>query len=292
MDTKWYTKNAKKFVCEKCAFICSKKSNYMSHLLTLKHQNGIQLIQNGIQKMPKNAVTFDCECGNTYKYKSGLYRHKKACQKMPKNAEEGPMTSIVLNLLNQNAELQKIILEQSKETKISNTNIINNTTNNFNLNVFLNEKCKDAITLKDFVDGLEVRLKDLEETAQLGYSEGVSKIFINGLNELEVNKRPIHCSDAKRETLYIKDNNEWKKEDDNKTQLTKAIKTIGKKNMMQIFEWQKKHPEYNDPDSKENDKYQKMIMNAMSGSTTEEQENNMKKIIKNVSKNVVIDKEV
>ena len=291
MDTKWYTKNADKFVCEKCAFICSKKSNYTSHLLTLKHQNGIQLIQNGIQKMPKNAETFDCDCGNTYKYKSGLYRHKKKCQKMPKNAEEGPMTSIVLNLLNQNAELQKIILEQSKETKVTNTNIINNTTN-FNLNIFLNEKCKDAITLKDFVDGLEVRLKDLEETAQLGYSEGVSKIFINGLNELEVNKRPIHCSDAKRETLYIKDNNEWKKEDDNKTQLTKAIKTIGKKNMMQIFEWQKKHPEYNDPDSKENDKYQKMIMNAMSGSTTEEQENNMKKIIKNVSKNVVIDKEV
>jgi hypothetical protein len=292
MDTKWYTKNAAKFVCEKCAFICSKKSNYMSHLLTLKHQNGIQLIQNGIQKMPKNAATFDCECGNIYKHRSGLYRHKKTCQKMPKNAEEGPMTSIMLNLLNQNAELQKLLLEQSKETKVTNTNIINNTTNNFSLNVFLNEKCKDAITLKDFVDGLEVRLKDLEETAQIGYSEGVSRIFIKGLNELEVNKRPIHCSDAKRETLYIKDNNEWKKEDDNKTELTKAIKIIGKKNMMQIFEWQKKHPEYNDPDSKENDKYQKMIMNVMSGSTTEEQENNMKKIIKNVTKNVVIDKDI
>jgi hypothetical protein len=292
MASKYLQKNAAKFVCEKCAFICSKKSNYKLHLLTQKHQNGIQLIQNDIQKMPKNAATFDCECGNTYKHRSGLYRHKKTCQKMPKNAEEGPMTTIVLNLLNQNAELQKIILEQSKETKVSNTNIINNTTNNFSLNVFLNEKCKDAITLKDFVDGLQVRLKDLEETAQLGYSEGVSKIFINGLNELEVNKRPIHCSDAKRETLYIKDNNEWKKEDDNKTELTKAIKTIGKKNMMQIFEWQKKHPEYNDPDSKENDKYQKMILNAMSGSTTEEQENNMKKIIKNVTKNVVIDKEV
>ncbi len=264
----------------------------MSHLLTLKHQNGIQLIQNGIQKMPKNAATFDCECGNIYKHRSGLYRHKKTCQKMPKNAEEGPMTSIMLNLLNQNAELQKLLLEQSKETKVTNTNIINNTTNNFSLNVFLNEKCKDAITLKDFVDGLEVRLKDLEETAQIGYSEGVSRIFIKGLNELEVNKRPIHCSDAKRETLYIKDNNEWKKEDDNKTELTKAIKIIGKKNMMQIFEWQKKHPEYNDPDSKENDKYQKMIMNVMSGSTTEEQENNMKKIIKNVTKNVVIDKDI
>lgn len=285
MTAEYLQKNAAKFVCEKCAFVCSKKSNFISHLLTPKHKNTST-------DFNQNATTFDCECGNKYKHRQSLYNHKKKCPKMPKNAEEGPMTSIVLKLLNQNAELQKIILEQSKETKVTNTNIINNTTNNFSLNVFLNEKCKDAITLKDFVDGLEVRLKDLEETAQLGYSEGVSKIFINGLNELEVNKRPIHCSDAKRETLYIKDNNEWKKEDDNKSELTKAIKTIGKKNMMQIFEWQKKHPEYNDPDSKENDKYQKMIMNAMSGSTTEEQENNMKKIIKNVTKNVVIDKDV
>jgi hypothetical protein len=285
MTAEYLQKNAAKFVCEKCAFVCSKKSNFISHLLTPKHKNASTDFQ-------KQAAIFDCECGNKYKHRQSLYNHKKKCPKMPKNAEEGPMTSIMLKLLNQNAELQKIILEQSKETKITNTNIINNTTNNFNLNVFLNEKCKDAITLKDFVDGLQVRLKDLEETSQLGYSEGVSKIFINGLNELEVNKRPIHCSDAKRETLYIKDNNEWKKEDDNKTELTKAIKTIGKKNMMQIFEWQKKHPEYNDPDSKENDKYQKMIMNAMSGSTTEEQEHNMKKIIKTVTKNVVIDKDI
>jgi len=277
-------KNADIFVCKKCAFVCSKKSNYDTHLLTLKHQKAATDFQ-------KNAITFDCDCGNKYKHRQSLYNHKKKCQKMPKNAEEPTaMTSIVFNLLNQNAELQKLLIEQSKETKVS--NIINNTTNHFNLSVFLNENCKDAITLKDFVDGLEVGLKDLEETAQIGYSEGVSRIFIKGLNELDVNKRPIHCSDAKRETLYIKDNNEWKKEDDNKSELTKAIKTISKKNMMQIFEWQKKHPEYNDPDSKENDKYQKMIMNAMSGSTTEEQQYNMKKIIKNVTKNVVIDKEV
>jgi hypothetical protein len=275
-------KNADIFVCKKCAFVCSKKSNYDIHLLTLKHQKTATYFQ-------KNADTFDCECGNKYKHRQSLYNHKKKCQKMPKNAEEPTtMSSIVFNLLNQNAELQKLLIEQSKENKVS--NIINNTTNNFNLSVFLNENCKDAITLKDFVDGLEVGLKDLEETAQIGYSEGVSRIFIKGLNELDVNKRPIHCSDAKRETLYIKDNNEWKKEDDNKSELTKAIKTISKKNMMQIFEWQKKHPEYNDPDSKENDKYQKMIMNAMSGSTTEEQQYNMKKIIKNVTKNVVIDK--
>ena len=184
-------------------------------------------------------------------------------------------------------EIQKQLIMQSKEPTIIN----NNTTNNhFNLNVYLNETCKDAINLKEFVDGLEVKLKDLEDTARLGYTEGVSRIFIKGLNELEVNKRPIHCSDLKRETLYIKNENMWHKEDSTRSQLTAAIKRISKKNMMQIFEWQKKYPNYNDPSSGENDKYQKMIYNAMSGISTEEQENNMEKIIRNVIKETVIEK--
>jgi hypothetical protein len=155
----------------------------------------------------------------------------------------------------------------------------------------LNETCKDAINITDFVNSLQVKLKDLEDTARLGYSEGVSKIFINGLNELEVNKRPIHCSDAKRETLYIKNKNEWTKDAD-KTLLTSAIKTIGKKNIQQIFEWQKKYPEYNDPSSRQNDKYLKMLCNAMNGSTDDEQEKNMDKIIRNITKEVIIDKNI
>jgi hypothetical protein len=133
-------------------------------------------------------------------------------------------------------------------------------------------------------------LKDLEETANLGYSEGVSNIFINGLNKLDVTMRPIHCSDAKRETLYIKDHDEWIKEDQSKTHITKAIKTVGKKNIQQIFEWQKKHPDYNDPDSRNNDKYLKMLYNVMNGSTDEEQIKNMDKIVKNIAKEVIIDK--
>jgi hypothetical protein len=135
-------------------------------------------------------------------------------------------------------------------------------------------------------------LKDLEETARLGYSEGVSNIFINGLNKLDVTMRPIHCSDAKRETLYIKDQDEWKKEDSSKTHITSAIKTVGKKNIQQIFEWQKKYPDYNDPDSKNNDKYLKMLCNAMCGSSDEEQTKNMDKIVKNISKEVIIDKNI
>jgi hypothetical protein len=144
--------------------------------------------------------------------------------------------------------------------------------------------------LVDFVESLQVQLKDLEETANLGYSEGVSNIFINGLNKLDVTMRPIHCSDAKRETLYIKDHDEWIKEDQSKTHITKAIKTVGKKNIQQIFEWQKKHPDYNDPDSRNNDKYLKMLYNVMNGSTDEEQIKNMDKIVKNIAKEVIIDK--
>lgn len=196
-------------------------------------------------------------------------------------------------LIKENSEFKNIILEIVKTVQpntINNTNNNNNTTNNFNLQFFLNDTCKDAINLVDFVNSLQVKLKDLEETAVIGYSEGVTRIFINGLNELDINKRPIHCSDAKRETLYIKEHDEWTKEDSDKTHLSKAIKTVGKKNIQQIFEWQKKYPEYNDPNSRDNDRYMKMICNTMSGATEEEQFKNLDKIIKNITKQVVIDK--
>ena len=156
----------------------------------------------------------------------------------------------------------------------------------------MNDTCKDAVNLVDFFDSIQVQLDDLEETAKLGYTEGVSRIIINGLNELEVCKRPIHCSDLKRETLYIKDQNEWLKEDTNKSHLSKAIKLVSKKNVQQIFEWQKKYPQYKDPESKQSDRYMEMICNTMDASSKDEQEKNMNKIIKNITKEVVIDKTI
>jgi len=319
-ETFFYAKNAEKFECLKCDFKCFKNSDWERHILTLKHQNETNETKMKQKNAEKNKH-YKCSCGQFLNSRSTIWRHKKKCQNitistkeetlnnfdMSNDAEKSHTTTKILNSNNQdndiikmlikdNSELKSMMLEVVKSiqphTMTNSHNTTNNTTNNhFNLQIYLNETCKDAINLTDFVEGLQVKLKDLEETARLGYSEGVSKIFINGLNELEVNKRPIHCSDAKRETLYIKNQNEWTKDAD-KALLTSAIKTVGKKNIQQIFEWQKKYPEYNDPASRQNDKYLKMLCNAMNGSTDDEQEKNMEKIIRNITKEVIIDKNI
>ena len=173
-------------------------------------------------------------------------------------------------------------------TNCNNTNNSHNKT--FNLQIFLNEECKDALNIKDFIESIQVQISDLENTGKNGYVEGISKIFINNLEQLNTHSRPIHCSDSKREILYIKNDNKWTKDDEQKTNLSKAIKEVANKNIKQISEWQKLNPEYNDPDSKQNDKYMKIVLNSMSGSTVEEQKSNINKIIKNVAKEVVIEK--
>jgi hypothetical protein len=235
---------------------------------------------------------FMCECGKSYKFRQGLSVHKKKCSTtMFSVSNPYEDKEIIKLLIKENSEFKNMILDVVKSIQPNNTT--NNTTNNnntFNLQFYLNDTCKDAVNLIDFVQSLQVQLKDLEETARLGYSEGVSRIFIKGLNELDVCKRPIHCSDAKRETLYIKDENEWLKEDTTKSHLSKAIKIVSNKNAQQIFEWQKKYPEYNDPDSNQSDRYMEMICNTMNGSSSQEQENNLNKIIKNVTKEVIINK--
>jgi hypothetical protein len=201
------------------------------------------------------------------------------------------LTNVVLNVVNQNNELTKRIVELSSNTTMTNCNNTNNSHNKtFNLQIFLNEQCKDALNIKDFVESIQVQISDLENTGKNGYVEGISKIFINNLEQLNTHSRPIHCSDSKREILYIKNDNQWTKDDEQKTNLTKAIKEVANKNIKQISEWQKLNPEYNDPDSKQNDKYMKIVLNSMSGSTVEEQKNNINKIIKNVAKEVIIEK--
>ncbi len=292
-------KNAE-FFCEICDFSCCKASNYEKHLQTKKHSLRVSGNFVNEMEMKKNAE-YECDCGKKYTSNSGLWKHKKLCKKenydyKTKTMEELPKdfkitTEMFYDLLKQNNELQKSIIALAKERPP--TTITNNSNNNnktFNLQIFLNETCKDAINISDFVNQIQLTVSDLEETGKLGYAEGISRVFLKNLNDMDSTSRPIHCSDSKREILYIKDDNQWYKEEPDKPILTKAIKQIANKNIKKITEWQKLHPDYNNPESKVNDKYMKIVMNSMSGSTKEESQKNYDKIIKNVIKKTVIDK--
>ncbi len=199
-------------------------------------------------------------------------------------------------MLEQNQDFKNLIIELLKKETINNqiNNINNNISNcnnkSFNLNFFLNEQCKDALNINEFVDSIKMNLSDLEEFAHLGYADGVSNIFVNGINALDVNKRPIHCSDTKREVLYIKNNDEWIKETDDKPLVKDAIKRVAFKNIRQINEWVKENPTCKDTTTKKFDQYNKIVMNSMSGVTEQEQKDNIEKIVKNVTKAVAIDK--
>jgi hypothetical protein len=280
-----------RFFCEKCDYRTSKKSSYDIHILSIKHNATTPLL---LANKKYNCPT----CSKIFNDRAGLWRHgKKTCESVEpaETSQNDPahLTNLIMKLIDQNQEQGKQIVELSKNSQ---TNIINNNVNNtnnntsFNLNVYLNDTCKDALNINEFVDSLVLSVKDLEETVRVGYANGISKIFINGLQKLDVCKRPLHCSDVKRNTLYVKNANEWIKETEDKPLLTKAIKQVAKKNIQNIFEWQKRNPEYRDPESKQNDRYNKLICETMSGSSTEEQLKNYEKIVSNVVKEVVIDK--
>ena len=295
-------KVAKYFCCKKCDYFTSKKFNYEKHLETEKH-NKATISKKEISKVAKVAKYSCQKCGQNYLSQSGMWKHSKKCH-MDENESiddtEMSDKQIIMMLIKDNIEIKNIMFEQHKQMMELFKNGTHNTTNNntncgnnnktFNLQVFLNETCKDAINMSDFVNQLQVSLSDLETTGKIGYAEGISKVFIKNLNEINYTDRPIHCSDLKRETLYIKEDNKWTKDDDQKTNLTKAIKHVANKNIKQISEWQKLYPDFSDPDSKQNDKYMKIVLNSMSGSTKEESDKNYEKIAKNVIKEVVIDK--
>jgi hypothetical protein len=304
------------YTCKLCNFECTKKYNYKSHLSTMKHINAYNACYE------KYACIY---CDKRYKARNGLWYHLKKCelnpnkqQKTQVNNEEDPEieesielkeensvinisdisenianTEMLVELIKQNKELQQTLVNQSQtiielSKKVGNHTTIHNKT--FNLNVFLNETCKDAINLRDFVDQIKLTIDDLEETGKLGYAEGLSKVFIKNLNELQISERPIHCSDLKRETIFIKDSDKWEKEDEQKTKLKHAIKTIAHKNIMKIHDWQNLYPKFNDPESNQSDKYLKIVLNSMSGSTKEEADKNYCKIVKNIAKSVIIDR--
>jgi hypothetical protein len=295
------------YCCKCCDYNTSKKSNFDNHKLSAKHQKAM-IFNVSNDKISKICNKYQCKnCNKVYKDNSGLWRHNKKCVKVEdftnniiEPSEKSPdVVALLLNqnmeLIKQNQEFKDLIVEQNnkmiemaKEAKtINNTT---NNTNNFNLQFFLNEQCKDALNIMDFINQLQLNTTDLDMVGRLGYSEGISKLFIRGLKELDVFKRPIHCSDLKREVVYVKDKDIWEKDNDEKKKMKTAIKYIAAKNFKQIHDWQDENPDSNDYNSKKNTDYNQIVLNSMGGATEEEDENNYNKIIRNVAKESVIDK--
>jgi len=301
-------KTSYNYYCQFCDYKCSKVFNWERHIITSKHTKRMSesqtVTKNEQKEQNEQSKLYRCDCCHkNYNSRNGLWKHKLKCKidngkineliKQPTNTEN-EAKELIQYLMKENSEFKQLIIEQNKQmielAKNSGNNNNNTTNNNFNLNFFLNETCKNAMNIMDFVNQLNVSTNDLEETGRLGFAEGISKIFINGLKNIDIPDRPIHCSDFKRETIYIKDDNQWNKESDDKIVLTKAIKHVAHKNMKQISEWTKTHPEYNDSDSRQNDKYLNIVKESMSGSSQEETNKNYNKIIKNIVKETVINK--
>jgi len=285
------------------------------HELTRKHILAIKCYKNAT-KIEKNMQNHICFCGNKYRHKSSFFRHIKICKICKKYAENGAgllenqkmegdgdeSDDKLFEILKQNQEFQKMLVEQNRQimelskqqTIIHNNNMnCNNTINNrFNMNVFLNEKCKDALNISDFVNSLQITFTDLERVGASGFVEGISKILIQGLKELDVCKRPIHCSDLKREIMHVKENNVWEKEDETRPKLIEAIKNIADKNIKTIPEWKQENPDCRDSASKKSDQYLQIMGQSLGACDKTKDNENYQKIIKKVAKEVVIDKTV
>ena len=314
MSTDLVPESSKKFHCIICDYYTSRKSQYDRHILTDKHKNQ-HLATNINEKVPKSSATFECNCGKKYKDRTGLWRHLKKCQILNINNENINNKNInneniieelnnqitpelIISILHQNKEFQNMLIEQNKtivemSKNNSNTNILNNNINShnktFNLQVFLNETCKDAMNIMDFVNSLKIELSDLENVGNVGYVNGISSIIVKNLNLLDETKRPVHCADTKREVMYVKDDNKWEKDNENKSQMRKIIKHATHKNSKLLKEYKDKYPGCEKSESKYSYAYDKLIVETFGGKGDDEigKEN---KIIRNIAKHVTIDK--
>ena len=303
-----------KFYCELCDYKCTKQSVFNKHLTTRKHINNNDNNAKMFQKCP---TIYECEfCPKVFKDRAGLWRHNKKCnedtQKPLEPPERNTDSAMIIELLKQNQEFKQLMIDQSNQiqqqqaenqelqkqlieaVKVGGSHIENQTNihNNqkFNLQFFLNEQCKDAINMSDFIENMELDLEDLTETGRLGYVGGISRILINKLQELDIYKRPLHCTDMKRETLYIKDNDEWEKQANSKEKMSKIIGQVANKNCRNIPKWTEEHPEYQVFDSPENMEYMNMTQAVLGGFGEEENKQFKDKIIRGVIKEVLVNK--
>jgi hypothetical protein len=297
LGNKKIPKNPSKYCCFFCHYNTSSKKDYTKHILTPKHKkqaNGKDLEMFGNTKNPENPENsnkFICECSKMFITYSGLWKHKKHCNDEESNKYENPSQpkdkELIMMLIKQNSDLLEVIKNGTHNTN-SHNNISNNKT--FNLQFFLNETCKDAMNIMDFVDSIQLQLSDLENVGKVGYIEGISNIISTNLKALDVTQRPVHCTDKKRETLYIKDENKWEKEDEEKKKIRKVIKRVASKNQRLLPKFKEAHPDCIKAYSLFSDQYNKIIIESMGGSGDNDTEKE-EKIIKNIAKNVTLDKE-
>ncbi len=268
MLTKKYEKGSEIFSCKNCNYFTSRKSQFDRHLLTRKHI----ILTNVDEKVPKSSTSlYMCECGKSYKHRQSLSLHKKKCEKRCEPCEDintksdtsiysdksdetfeeekdDNLKNVVVKLMTENCELKKQIGELIP--KVGNNNTVNNINQRFNIQIFLNEQCKDAINMNDFIKSIEVSLHQLDNTKNKGLINGLSSAIIENMNKLSLYERPLHCTDIKRETLYIKDNDSWEK-DKSKEKIKKVIKDVSNKQYKALQEWTENNPDIKDDDSKQ-----------------------------------------
>jgi transposase-like protein len=301
-DDKKSVKNVNRFYCDTCDYKCCNKNDYARHLATRKHEMMTRSDAKSAEK------PYCCpDCNKSYKHRQGLFTHRKTCKpNKVTDASSNDYMTIISQLLNQNNELKNFIIEQASEHKkdtleivnkvienvkpsTTNNNTINGNVNNnqkFNINVFLNEQCKDAMNFSDFIKNIEVSREDLENNAQLGFVNGFSKILIEHLKQLDKTERPIHCTDIKRETMYIKDEDKWSKEED-PTKINNAIQEVTRKSMRTLLNWKAENPDYKDNDSEFSNLCLVIQKNSMAAHN---RDTYFPKVAKAVAKEVIIDK--
>jgi len=292
IEEKTQTKNDK-FYCTICEYGTCNKKDYNKHLATVKHVQKTKSTKVN-NKSPKIPTPFICDCGRQYKERTGLWKHKKKCEENNDTENNDALNKeLIMMLIKENSDLKNMVLDVCQKIQpINNTinsNNVNSNNKTFNLNVFLNEHCKDAMNITDFVDSLKLQLSDLESVGKLGFVNGISNIIVKNLNSLDETKRPIHCTDTKREVLYIKDEDKWEKNNESNNKIRKVIKKIANKNARLLPEFKKEHPDCVKAVSKFSDQYNKIIVEAMGGSGDNDSEKE-DKIIRNIAKEVTIDK--
>jgi len=278
-------KSTPNFLCKVCDYKCSNNSNFKKHLLTIKHKNA-EMVQNGNKKVLKSTTTenqeWKCLCGKVYKFRSGYSRHKKICCKEEENSTE--LKNMFLSVVEENKELHKLITRQQEQIGEIIPKI-GNTTTNLNVQIFLQESCKDALNISEFINSLNIHINDLEHTKKYGLGQGIANIFVNGLKQLGTYKRPIHCTDIKRETLYIKDNNEWGKDGSSKNILKKSLHELAVKQRKAISEWEESNPGWENSEQLSQE-WIILVKNVMG--TIDENTLIENKIIKSIAKEVKI----